>query len=864
MFRKWVVYFMAMAIAFCLTISPAFAEEEENTDPGGTVQEMSFTPGNPEMYQVDYHTCGEELGDGTFQYMIPQKFVAGDRFDVKILTKAGATIEKAYIFDGDRFVSEADPNDTLASGFFYIWDPNYFDEDMYFVGFACIQDSASCTYPMIITRVSSIQYIPKDPIVYEEGTGLNPATWQYMPKGLNRPGDRFIVTEEDGTVYEYVCRTVGGENGNQFICDATGRNLNMNVNIAPFKTGSDQDQVPWQAGSYEDNPGNYYWLYYSDCKCKVPVTVTENPVESISCKLTKNFEVIENAGGWREEPSGAYIYNNPGWHNGDQVTIHYKSGQSTTYTYGRNEGVDWMEENSYNCFYDLSALNYWAPNTITLVSTQTPEDPWLVGKDNTMTVAFAGRICTVPVDIISDNIKSFTYVPAHRFVYVENHGGMFIKDLDSEEHQSDEFFQYTAGKYVKEGDRLIVEYYDSRGTITYAARGEGIGKYVFVNEKNSKDIIDPAKAGNSIDFDPQAGAGYDDRWLPDHENSLKVSFRGLTCTLPVSIIPETEQFRAALDAVNTMHEAGEPQDITEQDAKAVLAAWEACEKLTDDERYAITHLEGYPVEDYMDTCVVSGHNWGTPVYQLSSDGTAVTAERTCGRDTSHTEKETVKAELIDKKEATCTEAGKRSYMTGGFANEAFSQQTIVRTIPALGHNWNAVIYKWSADNKTVTATRRCSRNTAHVQTETVRTAAKVTKAATYTAKGQTTYTASFKNKAFKVQKKTVTNISVLPKVAQPMTVAAAVKTVEIKKVKKKARTVAPITVKNAQGKVTYKLVSGSAKSKKALRINKTTGKVTVKKGTKKGTYKLRVSVTAAGTVKYKPGTKTLTVTVKVR
>ena len=97
--------------------------------------------------------------------------------------------------------------------------------------------------------------------------------------------------------------------------------------------------------------------------------------------------------------------------------------------------------------------------------------------------------------------------------------------------------------------------------------------------------------------------------------------------------------------------------------------------------------------------------------------------------------------------------------------------------------------------------------------------------------------------------------------AQPMTAAAVKKTVLYTKVKTAAQTVTgAITVKNAQGKVTYVKSSGSS----ALTINKTTGAVTVKKGTAKGTYKIVVKVSAAGNTNYNAGSKSVTVTVVVK
>ena len=96
------------------------------------------------------------------------------------------------------------------------------------------------------------------------------------------------------------------------------------------------------------------------------------------------------------------------------------------------------------------------------------------------------------------------------------------------------------------------------------------------------------------------------------------------------------------------------------------------------------------------------------------------------------------------------------------------------------------------------------------------------------------------------------------------------KTVKLKasKVMKKKQTVKAAkayTVKAAQGNVTYKLVSvKKAKFKKYFKINTKTGKVTVKKKLKKGTYKVKVRVTAAGNANYEGAEKVVTVKIKVK
>ncbi|MBR3146545.1 MAG: hypothetical protein IKF54_00185 [Eubacterium sp.] len=106
------------------------------------------------------------------------------------------------------------------------------------------------------------------------------------------------------------------------------------------------------------------------------------------------------------------------------------------------------------------------------------------------------------------------------------------------------------------------------------------------------------------------------------------------------------------------------------------------------------------------------------------------------------------------------------------------------------------------------------------------------------------------------------------KKANPLKVSG--KTVKLKEdeLEKKSQTIARkkvLTVKKAKGKVTYKIAKVTpAKCKKYFSMNKKTGNVTVKKGLKKGTYKIKAAVTAAGDKTYKKKTKKATFKVIVR
>lgn len=65
---------------------------------------------------------------------------------------------------------------------------------------------------------------------------------------------------------------------------------------------------------------------------------------------------------------------------------------------------------------------------------------------------------------------------------------------------------------------------------------------------------------------------------------------------------------------------------------------------------------------------------------------------------------------------------------------------------------------------------------------------------------------------------------------------------------------------SSKGTLTYAKTAGSS----AFTVNKTNGKITVKKGLKKGTYKIKVKISAKATANYNAGTKTVLVTVRVK
>ena len=105
----------------------------------------------------------------------------------------------------------------------------------------------------------------------------------------------------------------------------------------------------------------------------------------------------------------------------------------------------------------------------------------------------------------------------------------------------------------------------------------------------------------------------------------------------------------------------------------------------------------------------------------------------------------------------------------------------------------------------------------------------------------------------------------IAKAANPLKISAKSATVKYSKVKNAAQNLTVTKVitftKKGQGTMSYTKASGNSK----ITINKKTGKVTVKKGLKKGTYKVKVKVKAAGNSNYKvSAVKTVTFKIIVK
>lgn len=120
---------------------------------------------------------------------------------------------------------------------------------------------------------------------------------------------------------------------------------------------------------------------------------------------------------------------------------------------------------------------------------------------------------------------------------------------------------------------------------------------------------------------------------------------------------------------------------------------------------------------------------------------------------------------------------------------------------------------------------------------------------TITAKASTSYKAATKTMTIKVAKAT-------PVLKTKITSKA----ISYSELRKKSQVFTLGASTSSKGTLTYAKASGSS----AFTVNRTNGKITVKKGLKKGTYKIKVKIYSKATTRYNAGSKTVLVTVKVK
>ena len=363
--------------------------------------------------------------------------------------------------------------------------------------------SATYYVEIIENPVASIEFVPAKPIElvfgvdgyiserYDEQSDSWVEFFEY-DYDIGQEGNIFRVNYSDGRTVDYTYSS----NSRNF-CDKDG-----NV-LEDFSVNDNQSGYPWDsAGEYSIEIG------YMGRVCNVPVTVVENPVESIEFVSAEPIEVMyETDGYWSNRYNNEthvheyyFRYSYSLYKDGNIITVNFTDGRSVDYVYvsykwgffdsDGNELVDFSTD-------DTQYENHWAN----------------VGTYSA-TVSYMGRECQVPVKVTESPVASINFIPAEPFKAAYEYDGYVESRYNADTDEYEDYFRYSYFDCSK-GDVLEVTYKD--GSVTR-----------FVSEDGSFDFGDGFVVSC---FDTQQTSP----WKETGTYYATVKYMGASCQIPVVI-----------------------------------------------------------------------------------------------------------------------------------------------------------------------------------------------------------------------------------------------------------------------------------------------------------------------------------------
>ena len=442
-----------------------------------------------------------------FVYNVPFQYFSGNTIT---LTYADGTSD-VYTCDGVEYFNEQ--GEVLR--FDYYSDQSY--ENRWTIGsdnyFTLNVMGTETQIPVTIVEdpYESIEFVLAQPIEIIENTNgywYSDEIWNeeteeyesveyynyYMPSIYNN-GNQIVVNYKDGTIDTYVC------NGDRFL-NGSGEL------ISPECFGYQSYDNQWTLGV-----NNYIVVSALGKEVQVPVSIIEDPYESIEFVPVKTIEIIENTNGnwssvdvWNEELEEYetiefYYYNTPSIYSaGNQIIINYKDGTSKTYTYDNLEYWDFVDSDGNS----ISVSTY---------DNQNYENPWVLGSDNYFTIDVLGKEIHASVTIIEDPYESIEFVPAQPIEIIENTNGYWSSDEiwneETEEYENVEYFKYYTpnDSIYAEGSAITINYKNGAREV-YTCDGDN-GSYI-----NS--------SGEYLNFEITSNQSYNNRWILGSDNYLTI------------------------------------------------------------------------------------------------------------------------------------------------------------------------------------------------------------------------------------------------------------------------------------------------------------------------------------------------------
>lgn len=309
-----------------------------------------------------------------------------------------------------------------------------------------------CSVPVEITEspVEAVEFIPAKAIELRQGVDgygyyfddeENGFYYDYEGGFLNE-GNMLKVTFKDGTDSVYT------SDGDDYL-DASGNAVSVDLIV----DAEIQEMTHW------NDLGEYYAEYYfMGCKFNVPVTVVENPVESVEFIIEKPIKYYENTNGmYIDDEESVFLYDMPLYIEGTAIKVNFYDGTSEVYSYDSDEEV-YLNENGEILEAGME------------VESDQDDAPWGVGEHSFILTVY-GKTCSIPVKIVENPITEFEFKPAEPLVFTYAEGGEWITSYDDNGEEI-EFYYYDSSVYspYEDGNAITLTLKDgSVVTYTYDA-----------------------------------------------------------------------------------------------------------------------------------------------------------------------------------------------------------------------------------------------------------------------------------------------------------------------------------------------------------------------------------------------------------
>ena len=264
-------------------------------------------------------------------------------------------------------------------------------------------------------------------------------------------------------------------------------------------------------------------IYASDIEGPFKVKLVKLDVKSISFTPATPYTYEEFECGYYDDDDEIWYYDNPQYKTGDKLTV----------TMGDDTSADYVYNESLRAFTNESGNI--SRGSVSMTSNQY-NNPWGVGKNNTTTVTYAGKSCTVPINIVASTIKSFEFVKKTPTTYKENDPEYSYKDEDRDEKT----YSYYDVPYFASGDKILITKTDDT-VVTYQFDDEDEW---FVNTKDSSDYLDYEEVW-------RYSTQYSNHWTPDKDNYYLVCYRNFEFKVPVTIVA-ANQDKPVVKKANTI------------------------------------------------------------------------------------------------------------------------------------------------------------------------------------------------------------------------------------------------------------------------------------------------------------------------